>query len=380
MTDNSVRLAILGSTGALGETVLSVVRSFPDKLNVVGLGAGTNVDLLAQQIQEFEPFMAHIGKGRWQDSNIDLKDFRFVTDQEMVNHQEVDTVVVASVGKVGLEPTLGALRSGKRVALGNQETMAMAGSLLTDVASKQGSEILPLNAETSAIWQLLKGETSPISRLILTSSYGPARPREAGQVPSMTPEEIAVHVGRRMGRKRSIDATTLMSKAVQVLEAHYLFNIPLDAITVVYHPENIIRAIVEFEDGSSKAHFAPSDPRLAVQTVLLFPERLENELVLRLSLTTAGQLTLRPLDESDFPLFGLAIAAARAGNTYPAVISAANESAVDLFLSQSIGFTDIAPLVERTLAAHQAPSHPVLEDIMDADQWAREFVSRQVAY
>ena len=380
MADTPLRLAVLGSTGALGETVLSVVRTFPDSLRVVGLGAGTNVDLLAEQVAEFKPFMAHFARGQWQRDTTDIQDFRFVSDREMVTHPEVDVVVVASVGKVGLEPTLSALQAGKRVALGNQETMAMAGALLTSVAGTQGGEILPLNSETAALWQLLQGETAPVRRLVLTSSYGPARPREGGQVPSMTPEEIAVHVGRRMGRKRTIDATTLMSKAMQVLEAHYLFDIPLDAITVVYHPENVVRAIVEFEDGTSKAHFAPSDPRLAVQSVLLYPERPENELVLRLSLTTVGQLTFRPLDAADFPIFRLALAAARGGNTYPAVVSAANETAVELFLSRSIALGEIATLVERTLAAHQAVPHPSLEAILEADQWARNFVTRQVVY
>lgn len=378
MRQAPLRLAILGSTGSLGETVLSVVRACPTRLRVVGLATGTNVERLGEQIHEFHPFMGSFARGAWQRDVAGVKGFRFVSESEMVTHPEVDVVVVASVGKAGLEPTVRAIQAGKRIALGNKETLAMIGSLLPSMARSHGGEVLPLDTETVGVWQLLQGEKAPVRRLILTSSWGPFRSGQLRTHPSPTPEEVATHPARRLGRKRAIDATTLMSKAIQILEAHTLFDIPLDDIVVVYHPENVVRAIVEFDDGNAKALFAPGDPHLAVQSVLLFPERVDTEKVARLSLATLGQLTFQPLDTDQFPVYRLALAAVRGGHTYPAVISAANEVAVDLFLSQQIGFRDISSLLQRAMAAHQVVPHPSLEEIIAADQWARDFMEQQV--
>ncbi len=380
MPNRPRRIAVLGSTGSLGEAVLSVARAFPDRLSVAGLVAGTNVSVLIDQVREFRPFMASFARTRWPAEAEEFQDVRQVTEVEMATHPEVDVVVVATSGRVGLEPTVAALQAGKTVALGNTETLAMAGPLLRDTADRHHGRIVSLDPETVGLWQVLRDEPEPPHHIIIPASWGPSRAQRTPPASVLTPDEVASPPSRRLGRKRVIDAMTLMTKAVQAMEAHYMFDVPLEGISVVYHPENVMRAMAEFRDGVAKAVFAPSDPRLAAQTVLLGGERHAGGETFNLNLSTLGRLTFEPLDMEKYPVLQLALEAAKAGGTYPAALSAANSAAVELFLAQQASIRDIPNLLKAVMRAHQPVSHPTLEDIIEADRWAHDFVGRQVPY
>ncbi len=369
------RIAVLGSTGSIGQQTLEVVRALPHRFQVVGLAAGQNSNLLAKQINEFKPrFVYHQGKEKPL-PQVSV-DYELLPPEDIARHPQVDTVVIATSGKSGLSPTLAAVRARKNVALANKESLVMAGEIIINEA-KNTARILPIDSEHSAIWQCLRGESQPPVQLILTASGGPFHHYSPEQLEEATIEQALRHPSWQMGKKVTIDSATLMNKGLEVIEAHWLFDMPFDNIRVLIHPQTIIHSMVEFVDGSVKAQLSYPDMRLPIQYALSYPERLPNPQFRKLDWTTINNLTFEQPDFATFPCLKLAIEAGKRGGTYPAVLCAADEVAVELFLSQRIKLTDIARLVEQTLAEHQATIHPTLEEIMAADAWARARV-RQV--
>lgn len=368
------RLAILGSTGSIGQQTLEVVRSSGDRFQVIGLGAGRNLPLLERQIEEFQPRLVSIAEVDLTQS-LRRPEYELVSLDALASHPDVDLVVIAISGKAGLSPTLAAIEAGKSIALATKEVLVMAGEIVTAAARRRGMEILPIDSEPSAIWQCLRGEEQRVARLILTASGGPFRQFSREQLATVTSQQALEHPTWKMGKKITIDSATMMNKGFEVIEAHWLFDVPMEKIEAVVHPQSIVHSFVEFVDGSTKAQLSPPDMRLPIQYALFYPERPPSELP-RLDFSNIGPLTFEAPDLERFPCLRLALEAGREGGTYPAVLSAADEAAVELFLEQRIGFLDIATLVEDTLEQHQSTPHPSLEEILAADAWARERASK----
>jgi 1-deoxy-D-xylulose-5-phosphate reductoisomerase len=344
---------------------------------VIGLGAGRNVELLAKQIEEFKPKLVSIADGQ------ELPDlgYKLASLEELAAHPEVDLVVVAVTGKAALAPTLEAIRARKSIALATKEVLVMAGEIVTAEAKRHGAQILPIDSEPSAIWQCLRGEEKSIARTILTASGGPFRhlPQEA--LAQVTPKQALNHPTWRMGPKVTIDSATMMNKGFEAIEIHWLFEVPFECIDIVIHPQSIVHSMVEFVDGSTKAQLSPPDMRFFIQYALFYPERPANELP-RLdfsfsnssNVSNISALTFEPPNLKKFPCLELALEAGRKGGTYPAVLCAADEEAVELFLQGRIGFLDIAKVVADALEEHQGTPHPSLDEILAADAWARDRV------
>ena len=369
------RLVILGATGSIGQQALAVVRAFPERLQVVGLAAGRNVDLLALDIATFRPawaacqLEAHDALARACEGTVT----RITSLEGLAACPEADLVLIATVGRAGLAPTLAALEAGKTVLLANKEVLAMAGPLVTEAARRHGGRLLPIDSEHVALWQCLQGEPSATTRLILTASGGALRDRHPSDLSRVTPAEALAHPTWRMGPKVTVDSATLLNKGLEVLEAHWLFDVPLEKIEVVVHRESIVHSLVEFADGALKAQLAVADMRLPIQYALSYPERWQQPWLPPLDLARLGRLSFEPLDEARYPCFRLAREAAARGATYPAVLCAADEVAVAAFLAGDIAFTDIPAAIEGTLAAHHAVAIPSVEDILAADAWARRW-------
>ena len=364
------KIALLGSTGSIGQQVLDVIRAFPDKFEVMGLAGGENLELLRKQIMEFQPKMLY---------SLVKPDFNYQGQifpmEEIAVHPEIDLVVVATSGKAGLSPALAAIRAGKTVALANKEVLVMAGEVVSQEANTHKAQILPLDSEHSAIWQCLQGEETEPQRLFLTASGGPFYNYSPAQLEKVTAEQALCHPVWMMGRKISIDSATLMNKGLEVIEAHWLFAIPWENIEILIHPQCIVHSMVEFADGSSKAQLSIADMRLPIQYTLSYPQRWPNPQLPHLDWSGIQTLTFKPVDYDRFPCLKLALDAGKSGGTYPAVLCAADEVAVELFLSGKIAFTDIARIVQRTLEKHHNISQPSLEEILAADSWAREYAT-----
>ena len=362
-------LVVLGSTGSIGRQTLDTVRVFPNQLNLIGLAAGYNLKLLEAQVQEFQPKLVSCADSA---AAMSLSQrFTPVTMEEMVCDPEVDIVMVGTTGRAGLLPTIRALQEQRTVCLANKEVIIMAGEVIMQLAHLEGGAILPVDSEPSAIWQCLQGEKKAIRRLIITASGGPFRNTSLEHMSQVTPEEALKHPTWRMGKKITIDSSTLMNKGFEVIEAHWLFDVGWEQIDVVVHPQSLIHSMVEFADGSIKAQMSPPDMRLPIQYALFYPERRPNDAIPRLDTTVPISMTFEPMDASRYPCFVLAVEAGRKGGTYPAVLSAADEIAVQLFLDRRIGFTDIPKIIENVLEDHQSSNGGNLEDIIDADEWAR---------
>ncbi len=336
MGDTVKRLAVLGSTGSIGRQTLEVVRALPHRFQVVGLAAGNNTELLARQIDEFKPCFAY-----FRDSCTPLlnTECEFLSLEDMACHPQVDMVVMATAGKAGLAPTLAAVKAGKNIALANKESLVMAGEIITREAKLNNARILPIDSEHSAIWQCLRGETQPATRFILTASGGPFRHYSPAQLGKVTVEQALKHPTWQMGGKVTIDSATLMNKGLEIIEARWLFNMPIDNISVLIHPQSIIHSMVEFADGSIKAQLSYPDMRLPIQYALTYPERLPNQQFTGLNWDSITDLTFAPPDLATFPCLRLAIEAGKTGGTSPAVLCGADEAAVELFLSKRIKFT-----------------------------------------
>ena len=362
-------LVVLGSTGSIGRQTLDVVRAFPDRFRVVGLAAGSNVDLLRAQASEFNPSMLYSPSPEF--TKDILGQAEFASMEDMVCHPDADIVMVGTVGRVGLLPTIRALQQGRRVCLANKEVIIMAGELVSELARNGQGELLPVDSEPSAIWQCLQGETKAVRRLIITASGGPFRTRLHEDLSDVTPEQALNHPTWKMGRRITIDSSTLMNKGFEVIEARWLFDVPWERIEVVVHPQSLIHSMVEFEDGSVKAQIGPPDMKLPIQYAMLYPERQANEGIPRLDISQAMAMTFEPMEPALYPCFPLALEAGRRGGTYPAVLCASDEVAVEQFLEGRLAFTDIPKVVEGVLERHEGTSADNLEDILEADEWAR---------
>jgi 1-deoxy-D-xylulose-5-phosphate reductoisomerase len=371
---NIKQVAVLGSTGSIGRQTLEVISALPHRFSIIGLAAGHNTDLLAEQINQFKPRLVH-SQGK---ISLTSAKYEVLSLEEIASHPEVDIVVIATSGKWGLKPTLAAVKAGKRLALANKESLVMAGEIITREAKLNKAQIIPVDSEHSAIFQCLEGEKQKAARIILTASGGPFLGYSPAQLAKVTPEQALKHPSWRMGKKVTIDSATLMNKGLEVIEARWLFNTPFDNIRVLINPQSIIHSMVEFADGSVKAQLSQPDMRLPIQYALSYPERLANPNLPRLDWENIKELNFEPPDFDRFPCPKLAIEAGKKGGTYPAVLCAADETAVELFLSKRIKFTDIPRLVGQALDEHKSTTHPTLEEILAADSQARENVEKMV--
>jgi len=374
------RIVILGSTGSIGEQTLDVVRRHPDRLQVIGLAAGTQVDQLAKQALEFgarasvtDTALVHRLRDLTAGSDVPVTGGQEGLVQ-LAELPEADLVVGAVSGLAGLAPVMAALEAGNDVALANKEPLVAAGELVTAAAHRSGARLLPIDSEISAVFQAHRGEDREcIRRLILTASGGPFQRLSRDELEAVTPEQALDHPTWRMGRKVTIDSATLANKGFELFELHWLFGVPFDCIEVVVHHQSIIHSAIEFCDGSVMAQMGLPDMRTAIQYALFHPERQPNDLP-RLSLAELGTMTFDKPDLDRFPCLRLAYDAGRAAQTYPAALNGADEEAVGLFLDGHIGFMDIPRAIEGALQAHEPSPAATLADIVLADTWAREFV------
>ncbi len=365
------RMSLLGCTGSIGTQTLDVVRKHPDRFSVAALVAGSNAELFAAQVDEFRPGLAVLADGE-----IDAPDgteFRTGRDAvvEAAAYADADIVVNALVGSAGLRPTLAALDAGKTVALANKESLIAGGDLVMRRVLDTPERLLPVDSEHSAVFQCLAGNRMlDVRRVILTASGGPFRGRSAAELEDVTVEQALEHPTWRMGRRITVDSATLMNKGFEAIEAHHLFRVPIDRVELVVHPQSIVHGIVEYLDGSCIAQAANPDMRLPLQIALAWPERLPDGAE-PMDWSQLGALGFEPLDSSTFPCPGLAIDAARRGGTYPCVLNAADEEAVEAFLSERLKFGDIPRVVESVLDRHTSVAEPTLEDVLAAEEWAR---------
>ena len=378
------RIAILGSTGSIGIQSLDVIAQFPDRFVVHGLTANSQTDVLLRHIEQFRPHTVAVMEERYATSlACDAHGPDILVGVEgltaVVTHPDVDLVISALPGSVGLIPTLRAIEAGKTIALANKEILVMAGELVMSKAQKHGVQILPIDSEHSAIHQCLAGQhIDRVRRLILTASGGPFLSMDRKDFRSIPPEDALAHPTWSMGRKVTIDSATLMNKGFEVIEAQWLFGLPVSQIDVVIHPQSIIHSMVEMVDGSIIAQIGVPDMRLPIQYVLTYPERLDAPWP-RFDLTRSWDLTLQPPDYEKFPCLRLAYQAGNAGQTLPTVLSTADEMAVEAFLESRIGFTDIPEVIADAMAAHtrvqsqQENGMLPLESVLHADAWTRDY-------
>ena len=383
------RLAVVGSTGSIGQNTLRVVEHLSDRFRIFALAAHSAVDRLADQTAAFRPAVVAITdssrvdefRNRCRERGVPVPEV--VTGEEglrqITSASEVDIVVSAAVGAAGLRPTYSAVASGKTVALANKEAMVVAGELLRRTAEKTGAAIIPVDSEHSALDQCLRsGRLNEVRRLILTASGGPFRETPVERFPGISPEEALKHPTWQMGKRITIDSATLMNKGLEVIEARWLFDLPGEKIDIMVHPQSIMHSMVEFVDGSIVAQLGTADMRQPIQYALTYPERLPSP-VAPLDWTTIPRLDFVPPDREKFPCISLAYRAMQIGGTAPAVLNAADEIAVEAFLDRRIPFSDIPKLIEATLGAHKTGAADSIESITNADGWAREYARSRLS-
>jgi len=370
-------LVILGSTGSIGRQALEVVDRHPDKYKVLALAAKDELELLNEQVKKYQPRAVALG---------DPENYRQFKDMvgdklqlscgvegmcELASLDDVDTVLVALSGAVGIEPTLAAIKKSRRIALANKETLVAAGDIVMAAAREYQASIIPVDSEHSAVFQCLQGDEAYVKNIWLTASGGPFRDFSLEQLADVTVEMALSHPNWNMGPKISIDSATLMNKGLEVIEAHHLFGIDYEHIKVLVQKESVIHSMVELVDGSFLAHLGAADMRIPIQYALTYPERYESPAA-HLDFTQLGSIHFAAPDPVRFPAIALAIAAGRRGGTLPAVMNAANEIAVQSFLHRGLAFGQIPAMVEQVMQAHQVIDKASLENILAADQWARE--------
>lgn len=379
-------LSLLGSTGSIGRNVLAVVRQFPDRFCITGLAAGRQINLLAEQVIEFEPEYVSVADASLVKPLADKLPFQY---RSRILHgvegnctiaalPSTDMVVSAVVGSVGLLPALAAIKAGKDIGLANKETLVMAGRLIMDAAHRCRVRLLPIDSEHSAIFQALEaGQRQDVTRIILTASGGPFRTWSRKTMETATPDQALAHPNWNMGKKISIDSATLMNKGLEVIEARWLFDMDPEKIEVVVHPQSIVHSLVEFRDGAVVAQLGVPDMRIPIAYVLTYPERLDLGLA-PLNLTQCGHLTFEQPDSDRFPALALAYRALAMGGVKPAVLNAANEVAVGAFLAGRIGFSRITEIVGTTLEKTAQGDELDLEAILAADAEARAVADREI--
>ena len=375
------KIAVLGSTGSIGVNTLNVVRELKEEFQITALSTYQNVDLLFQQAQEFKPDFVAISKQNVKDA--DISRFKQIGVQVLTSRQNVinlveeaefDLLVNSVVGAAGFLPTLRALERSKDIALANKETLVVGGELITNIARKNNCSILPIDSEHSAIYQSLVGEDySTIEQIVLTASGGPFRFLDMNKFENITVEQALKHPNWNMGSKITIDSATMMNKGLEVIEAHWLFNVLFEKIKIVIHPESIIHSMVSFVDGSFKAQLGLPDMRLPIQYALTYPVRKTSSLQ-RMDIASISQLNFEGPDVRKFPSILLAYQAGKTGGTAPAILNAANEIAVNYFLNKKIKFTWIPECVEKALNEIPIINNPGPEELIEADKLARQYV------
>jgi len=378
-------IVIIGSTGSIGVSTLEVISNNPGEYNVLGLSCNSNTDLLLKQIKRFNPrFVSVYSPGAKDELEHKLKktksSVRVYEGEEgniaAASDKGADAVVVSVVGGIGLLPTLAAIEKKKKVCLANKETLVCAGDIVMGEAARKKVRIIPIDSEHSAIFQLLEGvKRAEVKRVIITASGGPFRGFSAAALEKVTPEQALKHPNWSMGAKITVDSATLMNKGLEVIEAMKLFGLELDKISVVVHPQSIIHSMIEMNDGSILAQMGYPDMRIPISYALSYPERLAVDYIKPFDFVKAGRLSFEEPDVKKFPCLALAYDAARRGGTMPAVLNAANESAVRDFLAGRIKFTDIPKFIKKAMDNHlkEFVAAPSLEDILAADARARAF-------
>jgi 1-deoxy-D-xylulose-5-phosphate reductoisomerase len=373
---------VLGATGSIGTSTLDVVRRLPDQLEIVGLAAQSRWEQLAEQCREFKPRIAVLTDSdaySRADRSAFPRETKLLAGPEavirLVVEPDVDVVLSAVVGAAGLHGTWAALDAGKTVALANKETLVVGGPLIMELAARRGAKLLPVDSEHSAVFQALTGHTADdVARVVLTASGGPFRGRKASELEAVTPQQALRHPTWRMGPKITVDSATLMNKALEVIEARWLFGLPAEKIDVIVHPESMVHSFVEFADGSILAQLSPPDMRLPIQLALLHPARMHGP-AKRLDWRALSTLHFEPPDRETFPALNLGFEVAARGGTCGAVLNAANEAAVERFLANQIAFPDIARCCRAILDSHTFDPRPTLERLLSLDRWARQEVA-----
>ncbi len=372
-------IAILGSTGSVGVTTLDIVSRFPQRFRVVAMAGGRNVALMAEQVRRFEPELVSVATPELAcelGARLRPRRLMILSGSDgavaVATHPAAQLVMSALVGALGLRPTLAAIRNGKDIAFANKEVLVIAGELITDAVREHGVRLLPVDSEHNAIFQCLQGRPrSSLRRVILTASGGPFRQWPAERFVSITVKDALKHPTWRMGNKITIDSATLMNKGLEVIEARWLFDLEPERISVVIHPQSIIHSMVEMVDGSVIAEMAIADMAIPVAFALAYPERLELEHLKPLSLIDQVSLSFEEPDLTRFPCLRLAYEALRAGGTMAACLNAANEELVAAFLARQTRFIDIPRHLETIIGRHRNYPARTLEDLMEADEWAR---------
>ena len=383
------KVTILGSTGSIGTQTLEVIREHSDELSVAALAAGSNKELLKEQIMEFRPCLVSIGNEKLAG---DLeKDLAGMDDRpeivygmdgliETAGCADADVVVTAVVGMMGIRPTMEAIRKGKDIALANKETLVTAGHLIIDMAREYGSAILPVDSEHSAIFQSLQGNRSrDVDKILLTASGGPFRGYSKEDLEKVTLEQPLKHPNWAMGKKITIDSTTMVNKGLEVMEAHWLFDVDYDRIQVLVQPQSIIHSMVQYVDGAILAQLGTPDMKVPIEYALFYPQRrpLGGD---RLDFAGLGKITFENPDYEVFRGLALALSAGKAGGTMPTVFNAANEKAVALFLDRKIDYKDITMWIERCMDHHKVISHPDLETILETEERVYRFMDGKEDY
>lgn len=376
-----IKISLLGATGSIGTQTLDVISQHDDKFQLLTMSIGRNIELGLKQIHQFKPKLVSV---------ISKDDYEKLVHQvpsgvkvvygddglvEVATYEDVDIVVNAVIGSVGLVPTLSAMEAGKKIAIANKETLVTAGHIVTEYAKKYNTPLIPVDSEHSAIFQCLQGENrSQVAKMILTASGGSFRDKSRDELKNVTVKEALSHPNWSMGAKITIDSATMMNKGLEVIEAHWLFSIDYDDIEVVLHRESIIHSMVEFVDGSIIAQLGTPDMRVPIQYALSYPDRLELKNQDRLKLHEIGKLHFSETDFNRYPCLKMAYEAGRIGGTLPTVLNAANEEAVALFLNGKINFLQIEEWIERALHKHKVIDTPSLEEILEVDQLTRQYV------
>lgn len=374
----SKHIAILGSTGSIGTQSLDVARAHADKLTVEVLTAGHNSQLLIEQAREFKPNTVVIAdESKYQEvkealSDLDIKVWTGASAiEDVVQMSQIDTVITAMVGYVGLSSTIKAIEAGKNIALANKETLVVAGELITKLVEKHKVKVTPVDSEHSAIFQCLVGEPE-VEKLIITASGGPFRTKSLDELRTVTPQQALKHPNWNMGAKITIDSASMMNKGLEVIEAHWLFGIPYEKIEVTVHPQSIIHSMVQFIDGSVKAQMGLPDMKLPIQYALSYPDRWPSDFK-RIDFGNQQPLTFEAPDLNKFKCLALAYEALGKGGNMPAIMNASNEIAVSAFLNGKIGFLDIADTIEKTMQQMPFISKPTYDDYVKTDAESRKY-------
>ena len=384
MVINMKKISILGSTGSIGVQTLDVVRSTGD-FQVMALTTNRNIDLIKKQIEEFKPILAVVMD---EEKAKELKKIMGETNTviksgmdglvEAATLPEAETIVVSVVGNIGIKPTYEAIMAKKEIALATKEVLVSGGSLIKNAAKKMGVSILPIDSEHSAIFQSLQGNSmNKINKILLTASGGPFRGKKREDLINVTAKDALKHPNWSMGAKITIDSSTMMNKGLEVIEAKWLFDVDVEDIEVVVHPQSIIHSAVEYEDGAVMAQMGVPDMKVPISYALTYPKRVKNNFE-KLDITKVAMLTFEKPDIETFKCLGLAFKAIKIGGTMPAVLNAANEIAVDAFLKGSIKFLDIAEIIEKTMNAYTVINDYTIDELLEADKWGRAYASQLI--